>query len=36
MQGVRVDRKGTPWEPFDGTPALTIDSLQELADTLEV
>jgi 2-haloacid dehalogenase len=34
MQGVRVDRKGTPWEPFDGTPALTIDSLQELADAL--
>jgi len=34
MQGVRVDRKDTPWEPFDGMPALTIDSLQELADTL--
>ncbi|MFC7209984.1 haloacid dehalogenase type II [Natronoarchaeum sp. GCM10025321] len=34
MQGVRVDRQATPWEPFDGDPDLTIDSLQELAIAL--
>jgi 2-haloacid dehalogenase len=36
MQGVRVDRADTPWEPFDGDPSLTIDSLGELAETLGV
>ena len=34
MQGVWVDRKGSPWEPFDGEPALTIDSFHDLAETL--
>jgi 2-haloacid dehalogenase len=36
MQGVRVDRKATPWEPFDGDPDLTIESFYELADALGV
>jgi 2-haloacid dehalogenase len=36
IQGVRVDRKGTPWEPFDGEPDLTVDSVFELADALGV
>ena len=36
MQGVWVDRKGTPWEPFDGDPDRTVDSLYELADALGV
>ena len=34
MQGVRVDRSGTPWEPFDGEPDLTVESLHEFADVL--
>jgi len=34
MQGVWVDRKGTPWEPFAGDPDLRIESLHELADEL--
>jgi 2-haloacid dehalogenase len=34
MQGVRVDRQATLWEPFDGEPDLTIDSLHELATAL--
>ena len=34
MQGVWVDRSGAPWEPFDGEPDLTVESLRELADTL--
>ncbi|WP_144903449.1 haloacid dehalogenase type II [Halobellus captivus] len=36
MQGVWVDRKGTPWEPFDGRPDLTVETLFELADALDV
>ncbi|MGM0591391.1 MAG: haloacid dehalogenase type II [Halobacteriota archaeon] len=36
MQGVWVDRKGTPWEPFDGDPDLTIETISELADALGV
>ena len=36
MQGVRVDRTGTPWEPFDGEPDRTVDGLDELADALGV
>jgi 2-haloacid dehalogenase len=36
MQGVWVDRKGTPWEPFDGEPDLTVESFHELADALDV
>ena len=36
MQGVRVDRKGDPWEPFGGDPDLTVETFHELADELEV
>ncbi|MFD1599654.1 haloacid dehalogenase type II [Halobellus rarus] len=36
MQGVWVDRKGTPWEPFDGEPDLAVESFHELADALGV
>jgi len=35
MQGVRVDRKDAPWEPFAGVdPALTVETLHGLADAL--
>ncbi|SFS92826.1 haloacid dehalogenase type II [Halostagnicola kamekurae] len=34
MQGVWVDRKGTPWEPFDGEPALTVESFHELVEAV--
>ena len=36
MQGVWVDRKGTPWEPFGSEPALTIETFDELAEALGV
>ena len=36
MQGVWVDRKETPYEPFDGDPELTIETFYELADELSV
>ncbi|MEF8778193.1 MAG: haloacid dehalogenase type II [Natronomonas sp.] len=35
-QGIWVDRKATPWEPFDGEPDLAIGSFYELADALGV
>jgi 2-haloacid dehalogenase len=34
MQGVWVDRKGTPWEPFGPAPDLSVEGLDELADAL--
>ena len=34
MQGVRVDRKGDPWEPFGPEPDRTVGGLEELADAL--
>lgn len=34
MQGVWVDRKGTPYEPFDGDPELTVETFYDLADEL--
>ena len=34
MQGVRVNRKEAPWEPFDGEPDLTIETFYQLADEL--
>lgn len=34
MQGVRIDRKGTPWEPFDGEPDLTVETIDELCEAL--
>ena len=36
MQGVWVDRKGSPLEPFDGDPDLTVETLYDLADALEI
>ncbi|EMA43700.1 haloacid dehalogenase type II [Halococcus saccharolyticus] len=36
MQGVWVDRKGSPWDPFDGDPDLTIETFHDLADELGV
>ncbi|MEM4782351.1 MAG: haloacid dehalogenase type II [Halalkalicoccus sp.] len=36
MQGVWVDRKGTPWEPFGVEPDLTIETFYELAEELGV
>ncbi|XVH33520.1 haloacid dehalogenase type II (plasmid) [Haloferacaceae archaeon DSL9] len=36
MQGVRIDRKETPWEPFGPEPDLTVETLYELADALGV
>jgi len=36
MQGVRIDREGTPWETFDGEPDLTVVSIYEFADALGV
>ncbi|WP_122090151.1 haloacid dehalogenase type II [Halalkalicoccus subterraneus] len=35
MQGVWIDRKGAPWEPFDGEPDLTVGTIDELSETLE-
>jgi len=34
MQSVRLDRKDTPWELFDGSPDLTVETIHELADRL--
>ncbi|WP_435344861.1 haloacid dehalogenase type II [Haloarchaeobius sp. HRN-SO-5] len=34
MQAVWVDRKGLPWEPFDGDPHLTVETLADLATEL--
>jgi 2-haloacid dehalogenase len=36
MQGVWVDRKDTPWEPFGDEPNLTVTTFHELADELGV
>ncbi|MFB6297197.1 MAG: haloacid dehalogenase type II [Salinirussus sp.] len=36
MQGVWVDRKDTPWEPFDGDPDLTVETFYDLAEALAV
>lgn len=36
MWGVRIDRKGLPWGPYDGTPDLTIETFHDLADELGV
>ena len=34
VRDVRVDRKGLPWEPFDGEPDYTVESFHELAEAL--
>ncbi|ELY34606.1 haloacid dehalogenase type II [Halalkalicoccus jeotgali] len=36
MQGVWVDRKATPWEPFGGDPDCTIETFYDLAEELGV
>jgi 2-haloacid dehalogenase len=36
MQGVWVDRKGTPWESFGGEPALMVDDFHDLSEALGV
>jgi 2-haloacid dehalogenase len=36
MQSVWVDRKASPWEPFDGDPDLTVETFHELAAKLGV
>lgn len=36
LQGVWLNRKATPWEPFDGEPDLTVDSIHDVADELGV
>lgn len=35
MQGVWVNRRGRPWEAFDGDPDLLVDSLPAVADALD-
>lgn len=35
MQGVWVDRKRSPREPFGGSPDVTVESFYDLADALE-
>ena len=34
MQGIWLDRKGTPWEPFGGEPDLTVETIHDIADEL--
>ena len=34
MQGVWLDRKATPWDPFGAEPDLIADGLDDLADRL--
>jgi len=36
MQGVWLNRKETPWEPFGGEPSLTVESIHEFAERLGV
>ena len=36
MQGVWIDRDDRPWEPFGGDPAITIESIHDLAAELGV
>ncbi|WP_410766726.1 haloacid dehalogenase type II [Haloferax sp. DFSO60] len=36
MQGVWVDRKSSPWEPFGPEPDVTVPNLTELVDQLGV
>lgn len=35
MQTVWVDRRGNPWETFEGEPDAVVDSLAELPDLLD-
>ncbi len=36
LQGIWLNRKDAPWEPFDGEPDLTVDSIHDVADELGV
>lgn len=36
MQGVWANRKSMPWEPFDGSPYMTVETFYELASELGV
>lgn len=36
MQGVWVDRKGSPWDPFGAEPDLVVETLTELVEELGV
>jgi 2-haloacid dehalogenase len=36
MQGIWMDRKDAPWEPFDGEPSLTVETIHGIADELGV
>ena len=36
LQGVWLNRKDMPWEPFDGEPDLTVDSIHDVADELGI
>jgi 2-haloacid dehalogenase len=36
MQGIWMDRKGEPWERFDGDPSLTVETIHDIADELGV
>jgi 2-haloacid dehalogenase len=36
MQGVWLNRRSRPWETFGGDPALTVDSIHDMADELGV
>lgn len=36
MQGVWVNRKNTPWDPFAGKPDLMVESFHKLADALGI
>lgn len=36
MQGVWVDRKGSPWETFGGNPDYTVETFFDLAEVLGV
>ena len=35
MQGIWVNRRGRPWDTFDGEPDLIVDSLSALAEAFE-
>jgi 2-haloacid dehalogenase len=36
MQGAWLNRKSRPWETFGGDPAVTVDSIHDVADELGV
>jgi 2-haloacid dehalogenase len=35
MQGIWMNRKDTPWEPFHGEPSLTVETIHDIADELD-